>query len=106
MGASRTEHRVHVEVGENLVEISWDERTALLDKLSNMADSGPIIERFWSGGASTSVVLNDKQRSCVRVILELWGVSVLPDGLARLLLALVKVDPGGDVGTALSDGPD
>jgi hypothetical protein len=101
MGTSRTEHRVHVEVGENLVEISWDERTALLDKLSDIADSGTIIERFWSGGASTSVVLNAVQRSRLRVMLELWGGSVLPDGLARLLLALVQADPGGDVGTAL-----
>ncbi len=97
---------MHVEVGENLVEITWDERTALLDKLSDMADSGTIIERFWAAGASIPVVLNDEQRSRLRVMLELWGVSVLPDGLARLLLALVQADPGGDVGPVFFSGTD
>jgi hypothetical protein len=51
-------------------------------------------------GASRPVELDDEQRSHLRVTLELWGVSVLPDGLARLLVALVQADPGGDVGTA------
>ena len=36
--------------------------------------------------------------------LELWGVSVLPTGLARLLIALVQADPGGEVGTAFLGG--
>jgi hypothetical protein len=94
MGASRLAC-VHVEIADNLVEITWDERAALLDKLSDIADSGTTIERFWSSGASRTVILNDEQRSQLRVTLELWGVNALPDGLARLHLALVQPDSGG-----------
>jgi hypothetical protein len=102
MGASRLS-LVHVEVAGNLLEITWDERTALLDKLSDDAGSATIIERFWAGGASLPVVLDDVQRSRLRLTLELWGVTALPDGLARLLVALVQADPGGDVGQASLD---
>jgi hypothetical protein len=98
MGANRLS-LVHVEVAENLVEITWDERSALLDKLGDAAGSETIIERFWAVGASRPVVLNDVQRSRLRVTLELWDVTALPDGLARLLVALVKADPSGDIGT-------
>jgi hypothetical protein len=98
MGASRLS-RVQVEVAEDLVEITWDERTVLLDKLGDAAGSGSIIERFWAVGASFPVVLNDLQRSLLRVTLERWGITALPDGLARLLVALVKADPAGDIGT-------
>jgi len=90
---------VHIEVAENLVEITWGERDRLLDKLGDVAGSETIIERFWAVGASRPVVLDDLQRSLLRVTLELWGISVLPDGLARLLIALVQADPGGRVGT-------
>jgi hypothetical protein len=96
--------RVHVEVAENLVEITWGERDTLLDKLRFVTGCETIIERFWSAGASRPVELDDEQRSRLRVTLELWGVSVLPDGLARLLIALVQADPGGQVGTALFVG--
>jgi hypothetical protein len=103
MGTSRLVC-VHVEVAENLVEITWDERDRLLDKLGDVAGSETIIERFWAAGASWPVVLDDQQRSLLRVTLELWGVSVLPDGLARLLIALVRADPGGRVGTGFLAG--
>jgi hypothetical protein len=96
--------RVHIEVAENLVEITWGERDTLLDKLRFVAGCETIIERFWSVGASSPVELDDEQRSRLRVTLELWGVSVPPDGLARLLIALVQADPGGQVGSALFVG--
>jgi hypothetical protein len=102
MEASRLD-RVHIEVAENLVEITWDERDTLLRRLRIVSGCDTIIERFWAVGASSPVELDDEQRSRLRVMLELWGVSVLPDGLARLLLALVQADPGGDVGTAFVD---
>jgi len=79
MGASQVA-RVHVEVADNLVEITWDERTALLDKLSDIADSETIVERFWSGGASRPVVLDDEQRSRLRVMLELWALPLCRTG--------------------------
>jgi hypothetical protein len=46
---------------------------------------------------SKPVDLDAGQRSRLRVTLELWGVSVLPDGLAELLIALVHADPSGGV---------
>jgi hypothetical protein len=100
MEASRLT-RVHVEVAENLVEITWDERDMLIAHLRAVAGHNSIIERFWAVGASKPVVLDNDERSRLRVMLELWGLTVLPDGLARLLLALVQADPSGGVGTAL-----
>jgi hypothetical protein len=41
---------------------------------------------------------DDEPRSRLRVTLELWGVSVMPDGLSRLLVALIRDDPGGELG--------
>ena len=99
MEASRL-HKVKVDVKGNIVEITWDERDTLLNKLRIVAGCQKVVQRFEAVGASRPVELNDDRRSRLRVTLELWGVSVLPDGLARLLVALVQADPGGDVGTA------
>jgi hypothetical protein len=96
MGATR-HALVHLEVGENLVEITWDERAMLLDKLSDVAGSETTIERFWAVGVSEPVVLNDQQRSRLRVTLETWGVGVMPDRLAYLRQALMHAEPGASV---------
>ena len=96
MGATR-HALVHVEVGKGLVEITWDERAMLLDKLSDIDGSETIIERFWTGGASRPVVLDDQQRSRLRVTLETWDVGALPDRLAYLLQALVHAEPSGNI---------
>jgi hypothetical protein len=99
MESSRLD-RVQVAVAGEIVEIARDERDTLLRKLRSVAGCETIVQRFEAVGASRPVELDDEQRSRLRVTLELWGVSVLPDGLARLLVALVRADPGGDVGTA------
>ncbi len=103
MEASRLD-RVQVDVAEEIVEIAWDERDTLLRKLRTVAGCETIVQKFEAVGASSPVELGDEQRSRLRVTLELWGVSVLPDGLARLLVALVRADPGGYVGTGFIDG--
>ena len=95
---------VQVDVAGEIVEINWDERDALLEKLEGVAGCDTIVEKFDAVGASRPVHLDDEQRSRLRVALELWGVRVMPDGLARLLIALVRADPGGQVGTASFDG--
>jgi hypothetical protein len=89
--------RVQVDVAGNFVDIGWDERERLLERLRDVAGSGTIVERFWAVGVSGPVKLDAMQRSRLRVTLELWGISVLPEGLARLLIALVQADPRGDV---------
>jgi hypothetical protein len=86
--------RVRVEVAENLVEITWGERETLVKRLHDVGGSEAIIERFWAVGATWPVVLNEWQRSRLRVTLERWGGSVLHDGLARLLVALLHADQG------------
>jgi hypothetical protein len=91
--------QVHVAVAEEIVEIHWDERNTLLTRLRTVAGCATIVQRFEAVGASRPVELDDEQRLRLRVTLELWGVSVMPDGLARLLIALVRADPGGHVGT-------
>jgi hypothetical protein len=92
MEASRVTF-AHVEVANNLVEITWDERDALLNRLRDTAETETIIDRFWSAGASRPVILNERQRLRLRVALERWGITVLPEGLTRLLIALVQADP-------------
>jgi hypothetical protein len=95
--------RVHVDVAGEIIELTWNERDMLLHKLLTVAGCETVIARFQAVGARRPVGLDDDQRSRLRVTLELWGVSVLPDGLARLLIALVRADPGGHVGTASFD---
>lgn len=89
MGASGL---ARVRVAENLVELSWEEREALLERLHDVGGSEAIIERFWAVGASWPVVLDDEQRSRLRGALERWGGSFLHAGLARLLVALQHAD--------------
>ena len=91
--------RVQIDVAGTIVEITWSEWDTLLEKLRTVAGSDIAIARFEALGDGRSVVeLDHEQRSRLRVTLERWGVSVLPYGLARLLIALVRADPGGDVG--------
>lgn len=99
MAASRRD-RVQVNVEGEIVKITWQERATLLDKLRTVAGCETIVQKFEAVGASRPVELNAGQRSRLRVTLELWGVDLLPDGLARLLIALVQADPAGDVGSA------
>jgi hypothetical protein len=101
MEASRLD-RVQVDVAGEIVEISWDERDTLLGKLRSVAGSVAVGAKFEAVGASRPVELDGDERAHLRTVLELWGVSVLPDGLARLLVALVRADPGGHVGTGSS----
>src|SRR6266571_9286465 len=90
--------RVRVDVPGETIEITWDERDTLLEQLRSDAGCASIIKAFEAVGASRPVELDDKQRARLRVALELWGIAVIPDGLARLLIALVRADPGGHVG--------
>jgi hypothetical protein len=78
MGASGL---ARVRVAENLVEISWEERETLLERLHDVGGSEAIIERFWAVGASWPVVLNDEQRSWLRGALERWGAAFYTRGL-------------------------
>jgi len=98
MEASRLD-RVQVDVAGEIVEISWDERDTLLGKLRSVAGSVAVGARFEAVGASRPVELDGEERAHLRTVLELWGVSVLPDGLACLPVALVRADPVGHVGT-------
>jgi hypothetical protein len=96
--------RVQVDVEGEIVEISWSDRDTLLEGLERVAGCETIVQKFEAVGASRPVQLDAEQRLRLRVALELWGISVLPDGLMRLLLALVRADPGGDVSTGRFDG--
>jgi hypothetical protein len=103
MEASRLD-RVQVDVAGEIVEITWDERGKLLEKLRTVAGCDTIVFQFEAVGASGPVELEDGERGHLRVALEFWeGVSVLPDGIACLLVALVQGDPGGHVATGFVD---
>lgn len=87
--------RVQIPVAGDVVEIRRNERDTLLEKLRTADGGVRVIERFEAAEPGRPVQLDDEQRSCLRHLLELWGVSVLPEGLARLLIALVRADPRG-----------
>jgi len=100
MGASRLD-RVKVDVAGEIVEITWDEREALLRRIDTVASCQSIVDKFEAVGATRAVELCDaNERGHLRLELKLWEKrqAVLPDGLARLLIALVQADPGGQVG--------
>ena len=87
--------RVQVNVAGNDVEITWDERDTLLGRLRLLSGCESIVQKFEAVGASRPVKLDHVQQARLRVVLELWGVAVMPDGLAHLLVVLVRADPSG-----------
>ena len=106
MEASRLD-RVPVDVAGEIVAITWDERDRLLERLRSVAGSAPVIARFEGVEASRPVELDDNERTYLRVALEVWdGTDDMPagDGIVRLLVALVRADPSGHVGTGSMDG--
>ena len=94
--------RVHVEVEDEIVEITWDEREALLDRLRNVHGRETIVAKFQAVGASRTVVLEPDDWVPVRVVLQFWNQEEVgpPNGLVDLLYALVRAGTGGSVGTA------
>jgi hypothetical protein len=93
-------NRPQVDVAGTIVEIAWHERATLLRKLQTVGDGDTIVEKLVDAvGTSRPAELDDEQRSRLRVTLERWRIGVLPDGLEHLLVALVRADPAGRVGT-------
>jgi hypothetical protein len=80
-----------------IVEISWAERNWLLEKIRNVNGFETIVAQFEAVGAGMPVELDFDERARLRAPLEFWGE--LPDGLERLLDALVQAAPGGHADT-------
>jgi hypothetical protein len=93
--ASGRPDKVQVAVAGEIVELTWSERETLLARLRLLDGFETIVNAFEAVGASGPVGLDVEQREGLRVLLELWGVRVMPDGLSRLLVALVRADKGG-----------
>ena len=89
--------QVYVNVAGTLIEIAWAERDWLLEKIRVVAGFETIVRKFEAVGASRPVELDFDDRARLRAPLEFWGE--LPDGLARLLDALVQAAPGGHTAT-------
>lgn len=92
--------RVRVQVADETVEITWDEREALLTRLRDTHKRETIVAKFNAVMATRAVVLNPDEQEPVRAVLRLWDQDEhgLPDGLVGLLSALVRADPGGHIG--------
>ena len=95
--------QVRVDVAGHVVEIAWAERDWLLAKIAAVAGFESIIEKFEAVGESRPVELNFDERARLSAPLEFWEHE-LPDGLVRLLEALMRAAPGGHVGTRSFDG--
>jgi hypothetical protein len=88
--------RVQIDVADEIVEISWNERDVLLEELAFAADTKPIRVKFEAVGASRPVELDADNRSHLRKALDDWGSDRLqPEGIARLHEALKRADVGG-----------
>jgi hypothetical protein len=97
--------RARINVRWEIVEITWEEREGLLRKIATVAGYETVVAKFHAVGASRPVELNEGEMARLRVPLEFWAQTRgLPDGLARLLAALVRTDPGGQVDTGLLGG--
>jgi hypothetical protein len=93
-------NRVQVDVAGTLVDISWEERATLLQKLQTVGGRDTILEKLVDAvAASGPAELDDEEQLRLRVTLERWGFIELTDGLEHLLVALVRTDPRGQVGT-------
>jgi hypothetical protein len=58
MEASRLD-RVHVAVADTLVEITWDEREELIERLRIVTGGDRIVRKFEAVGASRPVPLDE-----------------------------------------------
>ena len=90
--------QVRINVQWEIVEITSAERDWLLNKIGVVSGFESIVAKFEAVGASRPVELDFDERARLRAPLEFWEHQ-LTDGLVRLLDALVRVAPGGDVGT-------
>ena len=89
---------VRVDVAGNVVEIAWAERDWLLKKIRVVSGFQTIVGKFEAVGAGEPVKLDFDERARLRAPLEFWERE-LPDGLVRLLAALIRAAPGGHAGT-------
>jgi hypothetical protein len=74
------------------VEIQWDSRNLLLDRLRGYAPAADIVTAFETPSASHLICLTDKQMAVLRDVVGGWldevGVSRLPPGILKLRGAL------------------
>ncbi len=90
--------RVRINLPGEVVELSRHERDVLLEELCFVRGLKSVRERFEGVGATWPVELNDEQRLSLRAVLTGWESDIaLPDGIARLLAALERADPGSVV---------
>lgn len=96
---------VRVDVAGTIVEISSDERDALLGKIAFVAGCETIIAKFQAAGACGPVELDNRERNYLRTALDVWELlSELPDGMAHLLDTLAQANPDGNLGLESLDG--
>ena len=92
--------QVRVELGDEIVEITWAEREALLERLRDIHGRETIIARFNAVVEHRTVVLDHDDSALVRVVLQTWNQEGgLPNGLADLLHAFERAEAGGSGGT-------
>jgi hypothetical protein len=84
--------RVLIRLPDELVEITSDERDAILEELVFVADSKSMREKF-EVGANRPVTLDVEERARLRAALADWDSEIwLPEGIEGLLEALERAD--------------
>jgi hypothetical protein len=95
--------RVDVDVAGEIVDISRRDRDALLQELCFVSGCERIRKTFEVAGDHAPVVLDARQRSRLRAVLEIWERDGLrPEGMTGLLVALARAD--GHLSTGPVDG--
>jgi hypothetical protein len=89
--------RVQIEVADQTVDITWDDREALLEKLRDIHGRETIIAKFNAVGENRAIVLDPNEWDPVRSVLQAWerDASAPRCGIEALLSALVRADQAG-----------
>jgi hypothetical protein len=74
---------VRIACSRGIVEIPWDSRNALIDKIRQLDLATPTIDTFENVGVSQPIVLTHQQKIELIELIELWGDEVIGEGGLR-----------------------
>jgi hypothetical protein len=83
---ARANERVTITTGRESVEVTWDERQELLDRIRQAANGAVLVGKFEAVGTSRPVELEGDDVDLLDTIIGIWDEDAgeLPEGIRRL----------------------